>query len=80
MLVFSGEADRRFRETEMAYFTAWHSGLFSQQYERGKFPKYEKNAPTRKRKSGPAQTWQQQKMIAKALNAAFGGTVTKRGE
>lgn len=65
----------------MAYYTAYHAGLFSQQYVKGKFPRYEKNAPKRKAKGKKTvQTWQHQQMIAKALNAAFGGTFEKRGE
>jgi hypothetical protein len=38
----------RTRELDLAYYTAYHSGLFSQNYDRGKFPDYQKHAPSKK--------------------------------
>ncbi len=77
-VVLDGEEDRRFRALELAYYGAWHAGLFSQQFPKGKFPKFEKHAPKRRKERGKAQSWQQMKAMAKALNAAFGGDVRRR--
>lgn len=79
-LVLEGENNRRFRDQELAYYGAWYSGVFSQPYAKGKFPRFEKAAP--KRGKGGARTgrqsWQQQKSLALALTALMGGTITKR--
>ncbi|HAF38066.1 MAG TPA: hypothetical protein DCG72_03695 [Gammaproteobacteria bacterium] len=78
-IILKGESDRRFYDQQLAYYTAYHSGVFSQEYAKGKFPKFERGAPKRPGKggSGRAQTWQQQKMMAMALNAAMGGEFKK---
>ena len=78
MLMLDGAADRRFQDLEFAYYTAWHAGLFSQPYGKGKFPRFDKGAPKRKRRTGPAQTWRQVKASARVLNALFGGSEPKR--
>ena len=55
------------------------SGLFSQPYGKKKFPAYDKHAPWKKvRKPTKPQSWQQQKKLAQALNAAFGGTFSDK--
>jgi len=66
---------KAFRAQEIAYYNAYHAGIFSQNYKSGKFPKYQTNAPKRtgEKSSKKSQTWQQQKAMAIALNAAFGG-------
>jgi hypothetical protein len=75
--VFEGHANARHRELELAYYTAWHSGLFSQSYKR--FPDYEKHAPRRARQSPKPQTPEEMKAVARAITLALGGKVKKRG-
>lgn len=80
-LVMQGHAQARQHDLELAYYTAWHAGLFSQAYKPGKFPDYQKNAPRpRKRGSGRRMTAEQMKAQALAIVAAMGGTIRKRGD
>jgi hypothetical protein len=77
-IVLEGEGERNHIKLQLAYYTAYQSGVYSQEYKR--FPKYE---PPTKQKSGRsigAQTPEQQKMIAMSLNAVFGGEFIKRGD
>jgi hypothetical protein len=75
------EADgaRQRYQLDLAYYNAWHSGLFSQSYEKGKFPPFHKNRPSEQKKQrAEAQSWQQQKQFAMTLNAIFGGSFRQR--
>ena len=79
--MFAGHAQKRSHEIDMAYYTAWHSGLFSQAYKPGKFPDYERHAPRRKKRgTGQRMTPEQMKAQAMAIVAAFGGMIKKRGD
>lgn len=78
LIILEGEANARHHQLELAYYTAWHSGLFSQPYGR-KFPDYKKNAP-RRQPTGRRQTPEQMKAMARALTLALGGTIRNRGE
>ena len=75
--VLKGYADRVFMQQELAYYNAWHAGVFSQPYKKGRFPKYDSGKPRRGKRE--RQTWQQQKMIARTLNALYGGEVKTHG-
>ena len=75
VIVLEGDANRRFHELQLQYYGAYMAGFFSQPWGR-KFPKYSRHAPTRKARE--PQSWQQMQMMAKALNAAFGGTFETR--
>lgn len=74
--MLTGASNARKAELELAYYTAYHSGIFSQQYEKGRFPKYEKHAPNRiaKRKpSGVRRDWRELKALIETWNATAGG-------
>lgn len=47
-LVFAGDRQRIEQEQALLYYQAYMSGLFSQQYAKGKFPKYGDFAPWKK--------------------------------
>tara|TARA_R110000822_G_scaffold89133_1_gene206092 strand:- start:1164 stop:1415 length:252 start_codon:yes stop_codon:yes gene_type:complete len=77
-LVFDGDGERNHVRLQLAYYTAYQAGVYSQEYKR--FPKYD---PPKKQKSGRSsgvQTPEQQRMIAMSLNAVFGGRFIKRGD
>ena len=71
--MLAGHANARHRDLELAYYTAWHSGLFSQPYAKGKFPDYQKHMPRKTAKR--AQTPDDMKTVALMITAAFGGTI-----
>ena len=73
-IIFKGNAQKSERDYELAYYTAYHSGLFSQFNQNGKPLDYKKHSPTNKKAAPDVQSWEQQKSMAMALNAAFGGT------
>lgn len=73
----AGESERRAHALDLAYYNAWHSGLFSQPPRRGKFPDYERYSPRRKRRAQP-QTADEMKAFARMFTAAMGGKIIKR--
>jgi hypothetical protein len=74
--VMNGAAAAKLRDLDIAYYTAWHSGLFSQPFGKGKFPDYRRHAP---RARGPVrQTAAHQKMIILQLHKAFGGELIQK--
>lgn len=76
-----GHAEAWQRDMELAYYNAWHSGMFSQPFKPRQFPEYHKYAPTkRKRGTGAVMTPKQMKAQAMAIVAALGGTIRKRGQ
>lgn len=72
-----GHAESGRRDLDLAYYTAWHAGLFSQPYASGKFPEYERHAPRRKAEASRPQTPEEMKAMARMLTLAFGGTIVK---
>ena len=72
-----GEGERNQNRLQIAYYNAYQSGVYSQEYKR--FPKYDPPTKQKKGRSSGAQTPEQQKMIAISLNAVFGGEFIKRG-
>jgi hypothetical protein len=80
-VVMSGQQKKADSDYNLAYYQAFMSGLFSQQYSKGKFPKYGTHSPWKKHsKKLKRQSWQEQQAIVKAMNAAFGGEFRKRDE
>lgn len=79
--VFTGHAKARQSSIDLAYYTAWHAGLFSQPFKPGKFPSYEKHMPGKKRREkARPMTPEQLKAQLLAFTAAMGGTIRKRGQ
>ncbi len=80
-MVIAADAERRQVDLDLAYYTAWHAGLFSQAFPKGKFPPFEKFRPGKKRKKTVSrQPWQQQKQFAMMLNALMGGDTKRRDQ
>ena len=71
--MLTGHANARQRDLELAYYMAWHSGLFSQTYGKGKFPDYQKNMPRKTAKR--AQTPADMERLFLALTKTMGGTI-----
>lgn len=72
--MLEGAANERFHQQELAYYNAYISGMLSQDYAKGKFPKYDKHAPKKRRKpSGVRRSWKALKMIVETWNATAGG-------
>lgn len=75
-LVLDGYAEARGIDLDLAYYTAWHAGAFSQPYKAGKFPDYRKHHPRRT----PAQrkSSDELKAVARSITAALGGSIRTR--
>lgn len=71
-LILGGVERARHRENEIAYFVAYYSGVFSQTYDKGKFPKYDTHRPRREKKS-TGSDWRQIKAAVMAWNSLAGG-------
>lgn len=72
-IVFEGVANVRSSQTDLAYYTAYMSGVFSQPYKSGKFPDYEKHAP---RKNKPKKMSEDaMKNVAMMITLALGGKI-----
>lgn len=71
--MIEGHAEGRAADLDLAYYTAWHAGLFSQQYRPGKFPDYRKHHP--RQKTPTRKTDDELKAAARSFTAAMGGTI-----
>jgi hypothetical protein len=71
--VLTGHANAHHRDLELAYYTAWYSGLFSQPCGKRKFPDYKKNMPRKTVKR--AQTPADMERLFLALTKTMGGTI-----
>jgi hypothetical protein len=80
-LFLKAATDRHLLDIDLAYYTAYHAGLFSQPFKGGKFPNYQTHRPNKegnRSASKQQQSWQQQKQMALVMNAAFGGRREKK--
>lgn len=64
------------RERELAYYTAYHAGVFSQTYDKGKFPRYEQHRPKPPRPGAgtpqaPLRGWEEQYAAFAGWAASF---------
>ena len=74
-------SDRRRADLDLAYYTAYWSGFFSQPFKNGKFPDFKKFQPSRQaKKAVPAQSWKEQKRIARMGCAMLGGDFKTRDD
>ncbi len=83
-LFLKAATDRHRLDLDLAYYTAYHAGLFSQPFKGGKFPNYQTHRPNQgcnRPTSKQRQSWQHQKQMVLVMNAAFGGRreETRRG-
>lgn len=53
--IVDGDRQRIENDQALAYYQAYMSGLFSQMYDKGKFPKYSEHAPWQKQPKRSAQ-------------------------
>ena len=79
--VLKGAAKRRDGELRMRAWQAWTTAALtiSAVHKPKKFPKLDKVLPKAGGTARQPQSWQQQKMIAMALNAMHGGEEKRRG-
>lgn len=74
--VLEGCAEARARDLDLAYYTAWHAGYFSQPFKNGRMPEYDKHAPRRRLR--PAMTGRQMLETAMRMTAALGGQIIRK--
>lgn len=74
--LIAADGERRRHDMDLAYYTAWHAGFFSQTFPKGKFPAFDKFRPKKRKAAGSErQPWQEQKKFVQMLNALYGGDI-----
>lgn len=74
-LFLKAATDRHLLDLDLACYTAYHTGLFSQPVKGGKFANYQTHRPKKERKRSASkqwQSWQHQKQMVLVMNVAFG--------
>lgn len=72
-VILNGRREAEFQKQNLSYYNAWHSGLFSQNYEKKKFPDYDKGKPKKKEIKKSIKDWRVIKQMFETFNAAMGG-------
>lgn len=76
------DADNRAQALDLAYYTAWSAGRYTNLAMAGKQPRFEKERPSKTKADKPVkrQSWRLMKNIALMLNALHGGDRISRPE